>query len=122
MYFNIRHHRTGGLFVKPFRSRHVTDDRYFQRVLQYIHFNPAELYEPGWKDGSVRNLPALLKQLREYRYSSYAAYLGNNRAIDAILGTVGFDVAVLQDPQTMLEEAVTYYQELAMSRRRLANG
>ncbi len=63
MYFNIRHHRSGNLFVKPFRSRHVADDRYFQRVLQYIHCNPAELYERGWKSGAVKDITLLQKRL-----------------------------------------------------------
>ena len=59
MYFNIRHGRTGNLFIKPFRSRHVGEDRYFQRVVNYIHLNPAELFESGWKKGSVRNMDRL---------------------------------------------------------------
>ncbi len=70
MYFNISRERTGGLFVKPFRSRHVADDRYFRRVAQYIHFNPIELFEPGWKNGKVRATSKLERTLREYSYSS----------------------------------------------------
>ena len=46
MYFNASRERAGNLFVKPFRSKHVSDDRYFKRVAQYIHFNPIELMEP----------------------------------------------------------------------------
>src|SRR3989344_8017211 len=36
MYFNAKNERVGNLFMKPFRARHVGDDRYFQHVLQYI--------------------------------------------------------------------------------------
>lgn len=43
MYFNIKNKRVGNLFYKPFRSQHVPDDRYGQRVYNYIHANPWEL-------------------------------------------------------------------------------
>src|SRR3989338_8093959 len=51
MYFNIKYERSGGLFTRPFRARHIADDRYFQHVVSYIHLNPAELFERGWKEG-----------------------------------------------------------------------
>ena len=50
MYFNIKHERIGGLFTKPFRARHVSDDRYFQYVVDYIHLNPLELFEHKQKE------------------------------------------------------------------------
>lgn len=44
MYFNARYERVGSLFVKPFRSKHIDTDRYFQYLINYLHCNPAELY------------------------------------------------------------------------------
>lgn len=32
MYFNIKYQRTGNLFIKPFRSKHIADDIYIQRA------------------------------------------------------------------------------------------
>ena len=122
MYFNIRHHRTGSLFIKPFRSRHVADNLYFQRVLQYIHHNPAELYEQKWKEGVVEDIQKLFGELIEYPYSSFSAYQGKDTSTKPILSTVGFDIVTPSDPEEMLKEAAAYYEELAMSRRRLANG
>lgn len=112
MYFNAKNERTGNLFTKPFRSRHVGDDRYFQHVLQYIHCNPAELYESGWKSGKVRNIRALEKKLASYPYSSFGSYAGSG-IVSPILSRDGFDTANQLPVSRMLEEARAYYAEVA---------
>jgi len=84
MYFNIRHERTGILFQGVFKSKHIDDDQYLSRVLSYIHANHAELHEPKWKSGVIRNRIALEKFLLEYRYSSLNDYT-NIRAESTIL-------------------------------------
>ena len=63
MYFNIKYNRDGNLFYKPFRSRHIHDDRYGQHVYNYIRVNPWEV---------VRNESnnAQIKFLERYSYSS----------------------------------------------------
>ena len=113
MFFNAKYERVGGLFTKPFRARHVGDDHYFQRVIDYIHCNPAELYEPGWKKGLVRNMDRLENQLLQYRYSSFADYSGEQRAVVAILSRDGFDTYIPTTPKKMLAEARAYYKEIA---------
>ena len=111
MYFNAKNDRVGSLFTKPFRSRRVGTDRYFQHVLQYIHCNPAELYEPGWKSGKVRNMNALAKKLLDYPYSSLGNYAG--KRANPVLSSDGFEVANQQPILRMLEEARSYYAEVA---------
>lgn len=113
MYFNTKYERVGGLFVKPFRSRHVNTDRYFQRALQYIHCNPAELYEPKWKMGTVRNMRSLEKKLLSYPYGSFGAHQGQGHMLRAILDPSVFEIAVQAKPQKMLEEARRYYADAA---------
>lgn len=80
MYFNKRRDRVGNLFVKPFRSKHVHDDSYLGRIAQYIHFNPIELFEPGWKQGSVRSTRAIERRLNEYEFSSLPDYSREGKA------------------------------------------
>ncbi len=116
MYFNIRHRRTGNLFVKPFRSRHISDDLYFQRVLQYIHCNPAELYEPNWKMGIVKNPSVLQKQLIGYSYSSFADHAGEKTVARPILDESVFAVSTQPSPEIMLAEAALYYKDFPMAR------
>lgn len=114
MYFNVRNERTGNLFTKPFRSRHVGEDRYFQRVVNYIHCNPAELFEHGWKKGNVKNMDKLERMLRQYRYSSLADYAGDKRSLSAILGQDGFDAWDPVTPTKMLEDYRAYYADISM--------
>jgi len=111
MYFNTKHARVGNLFMKPFRARHVGDDRYFQHVLQYIHCNPTELYEPGWKSGKVKNMKLLQEKLIEYPYSSLRSY--ETKENNPILSRDGFEIADQLPLSRMLKEAREYYAEIA---------
>ena len=115
MYFNAKYKRTGNLFLRPFRSRHVSSDRYFQSVLQYIHLNPAELYEPGWKQGIVKNMSVLQEKLEKYPYSSFASY-SKNGPKHPVLSADGFEVAIQLPPSRMLAEARAYYQDVRGTR------
>lgn len=112
MYFNAKNERVGNLFMKPFRARHVGDDRYFQRVLEYIHCNPAELYEPGWKSGKVKDMRLLAKKLLEYPYSSLRSY--EKKTQNPILSREGFKIADQLPISRMLEEAQAYYATMAV--------
>ena len=85
MYFNIRYNRTGVLFKGTFKAKHVYTDQYFHHVLNYIHANHAELYEPKWKNGIIRNKPLIKKKLVEYRYSSLSDYCGPARPESLII-------------------------------------
>jgi putative transposase len=74
MYFNKKHDRTGPLFAGVFKSRHVADDRYLQRVASYIHLNPTDL-KIDWK------------QVESYPYSSLADFSSDTERLQkSILG------------------------------------
>ena len=111
MYFNAKNERVGNLFLKPFRSRHISTDVYFQRVLQYVHCNPAELYEPGWKSGKVRNMKTLERKLLEYPYSSLSSYV-RGQVSHPILSKEVFKVANHPTISRMLDDARSYYEEI----------
>lgn len=114
MYFNIKNERVGNLFVKPFRSKHVSDDRYFKRAVQYVHLNAADLFEKEWKSGKVKNPKTLEKKLKDYRYSSLPDYYGLERPEGAILAR---DVKNLFEElpplSSLITEAVEYYGTIA---------
>lgn len=113
MYFNKKYSRVGNLFLRPFRALHVGEDRYFQRVVDYIHCNPAEKYEPDWKRGIVKNIGSLEKTLLQYPYSSFADYAGIVRTQRAILSNDGFNVYRSQSPMRMLEDSRAYYAAIS---------
>jgi len=114
MYFNIKHERIGNLFLKPFRSRHVHDDKYFRHVAQYIHLNSVEIFERGWKQGVVRSIKNLEKNLIAYPYSSYPDYFGSARPEKAILDPCWMGVlrSEMAPPRELLFDALQYYENL----------
>jgi putative transposase len=100
MYFNVKRKRVGSLFVTPFRSKHIADDRYFQRVAQYIHLNPYEVVG--------------LKKLKEYSYSSLPDYCGEKRNVQTILNPEAFSLLIdtMPAPEGLIDEAAEYYASL----------
>lgn len=71
MYFNTKYERSGPLFVRPYRSRHVDSDEYLRWLLSYVHLNPLELHQVDWKENGVQDMDAAGTFLRNYRYSSF---------------------------------------------------
>ena len=112
MYFNIKNERVGNLFVKPFRSKRIGSDEYLNHVVSYIHLNPLELFEPGWKQGTVKVTKALERKLREYPYSSLRAYGKGRIAEREVLS--GAAVSLIQQVplRHVLQDAQEYYAEL----------
>lgn len=111
MYFNARHGRTGNLFIKPFKSRHIPDDRYFQHLINYVHCNPATLYEPEWKTSQVVDPQFLGDQIAAYPYSSLSAHTGAKTPINTILDSEVFSIVHTVRIQKMLQEARQYYAD-----------
>lgn len=114
MYFNAKNERIGSLFVSPFRSKHIDSDEYLKQVIQYVHLNSAELYEPGWKDGIVRDMPLLKKELATYRFSSFPEYAGVRRPEHSILdwGLVNDVYEKIPRLDAVVGEAAEYYRGL----------
>ncbi len=113
-YFNTKYDHVGNVFIGPFRSKYIADDRHLQHLVQYIHLNPIELSEPGWKKGIIKNKHLIEKRLNDYRYGSLPDYYGTKRPQRSILdsGAIQFlgDTPPLAD---ILEEAGAYYAELS---------
>src|SRR3989344_2208067 len=116
MYFNIKIERSGGLFTKPFRARHVSDDTYFQYVVDYIHLNPLELFNPGFKKAnpmSRRRLDVLSQRiikLEAYPFSSLIDFNSNKifRPERVLLNDKVFDMYQLKTTKQMMENALAY--------------
>ncbi len=114
MYFNKKRERTGALFSSKFKSRHVHSNEYFRRVINYIHANPAELFEPGWKHGLVRDERNLERALVSYPYSSYPDYCAGHSRIHAAIITKDAVLELLEEWPTfagLLEDASTFARD-----------
>lgn len=76
MYFNKKYERNGVLFQGSFKTRFVQNEQYLVYLSKYIHLNPVELIEPQWQENGIGNWAATNKFLEDYKWSSYADYIG----------------------------------------------
>lgn len=119
MYFNVKNERSGGLFTKPFRARHVSDDRYYQYVVDYIHINSLKLFEHEWKENqnkSRRRLDLLaqrITKLEAYPFSSLPDFNGVSRPERSLLGDEIFDIYQKKTTKEMVENALAYSETLS---------
>ncbi len=66
--FNRKYHKDGALFRGRYKSILVDEDAYLLQLTRYIHRNPIEVKKK------------MVKQLSEYRWSSYLAYINHSEA------------------------------------------
>ena len=90
MYFNTKYHRKGALFEGRFKAKHLDYDQYLKYQYTYIHLNPIGIIDKGWKKKEISNKEKAKKFLKEYKYSSYKDYVGEEREENAILNKEAF--------------------------------
>lgn len=76
IYFNQKYERSGALFQGTFQAIHVNDEAYFAHLPFYIHCNPLDLIEPGWRYGKIKNYKKAIEFLERYKYSGHLDYIG----------------------------------------------
>ena len=80
-YYNHKYGRIGHLFQERFKSQPVGDWDYFLTLLRYIHQNPLK--------------PHLVTSLREYKWSSWLEYIGQEKnafcAINVVLSRISLE-------------------------------
>jgi hypothetical protein len=94
--FNGRHERTGHLFGQRFGAVVVDSDVYGHELSRYSHLN-----HPRSIEGSLRDR---LRDLREYEWSSYRAYVG----LEAPRWPVVTDVLLADFGETCIEQQDNY--------------
>ena len=75
-YFNLRNERSGSLFQGKYKFVRIESDEQLAYIPFYIHFNPIEIVESGWKERQVKNRDQALDFLKSYQWSSLRDYLG----------------------------------------------
>jgi putative transposase len=90
MFFNKKYERNGSLFQGRFKATHANTDTYLEYLFAYIHLNPVKLIQSDWKEKGMKHKNKAEKFLREYQYSSYLDYLGENTARGLILNRPAF--------------------------------
>ncbi len=79
-YFNMLYERSGNLFQGAYKVVEVNKDSQFKYVPLYIHMNPLDLIENGWKEKGIRNVKRGLEFLEKYRWSSLKDYISDSPA------------------------------------------
>lgn len=97
-YFNTKNERVGSLFQGPFKAVRMESDEQLLHVTRYIHLNPLVGY--------------LVKDLRNFEWSSYPAYIGleNNKLckreeIEQLIS--------LKDYEKFVQDQADYAKQLA---------
>lgn len=77
MKFNERYDEKGSLFQGSYRSKTISDDRYFRYVSAYIQLkNALDLY-PGGQTNARKNFDHAYNWVCSYPYSSLGDYVGS---------------------------------------------
>lgn len=90
MYFNKKYERTGSLFEGKFKAEHAGNDRYLKYLYSYIHLNPIKLINKKWKEEGIKDKNKVINYLKQYKYSSYLDYTGENRVQNKVLNINSF--------------------------------
>jgi putative transposase len=85
MYFNTKYNRSGPLFCRPSRAKHIDSDEYFRWVFAYVHLNPIDLLESDWKEKGLRDTEKARLFMQSYSFSSFPDYFGEARQESRIL-------------------------------------
>lgn len=91
MYFNTKHDRSGNLFQGAFKATPIDNDNHLRYLFAYIHLNPIKLFDSKWKELGIKDKKGAQNYLKNYHFSSYHEYLGEQRpGHQAILNPTDF--------------------------------
>jgi len=82
--FNIKYKRVGPLFQGKYKIAHIKTNRHLLYLPYYIHLNPLDLMDHGWRDGSLKDLKKAKSFLSSYDWSSHRDYAGESKFPDIL--------------------------------------
>lgn len=74
--YNIVHKRKGRLFVGSYRAVHLQSDAQAAHIFTYVHGNPLDVIDLGWRSGEIKNWKKARAFLQNYLWSSLGVYAG----------------------------------------------
>ncbi|MGC8880810.1 MAG: transposase [Minisyncoccia bacterium] len=75
-YFNLKYQRKGVLFESRYKAIEIKEESHFIHLPYYLHCNPLDLIQSGWRKGEIKNYKKAINFLENYRWSSHLDYLG----------------------------------------------
>ena len=86
MYFNNKYDHSGTVFQGQYKYKHVGDEIYLQYLIDYVHLNPFGIEEPDlMKTAKREHIDEAIEYSKNYEYSSFKDYLGEERMQGVIL-------------------------------------
>lgn len=114
VYFNKKYDRSGYVFQGRFKAVVVQKEGQFLHLSRYIHLNPVDLIESGWKEEGIKDWQKTHEFLENYRWSSYPDWIGKKN-FSSVLDLKGVE-GVFEGPDRykrfMGEWAVGYYGKI----------
>jgi putative transposase len=98
LYFNQKYQRVGGLVQGRFRAVMVASDELLLHVLRYIHLNPI--------------VSGVVKNLKEYPWSSHLDYLGKPGRLNCLKLTTLSNFPSVGEYEEFILDHVGYAQEV----------
>lgn len=109
-YFNIKNERSGSLFQGKYKFTKIESEEQLNYIPFYIHFNPIELVESGWKEKKIEDKDMAIDFLKSYPWSSLSDYLGYNNYSKIINKNIL--ESYLGKPATLEEEIANWIEEI----------
>lgn len=78
MYFNTKYKRSGPLFVRPFRSSHISNESYYLYIFSYIHLNIISLVQSDWEGKGIKDKSKAEDFIKNYKYSTFCEFEDKN--------------------------------------------
>jgi putative transposase len=83
-YFNRKYERKGTLYETRFKRIEIANEKHFSYLPFYIHCNPLDLFDYGWRKREIADAEKAWQFLENYRWSSHLDYLGKENFPDVI--------------------------------------
>ncbi len=75
-YFNAKYQRSGALFQGRYKNILIKNESHFIHIPYYIHLNPLDLIDLGWRENKLKDYRKAINFLEKYRWSSFLDYIG----------------------------------------------
>lgn len=80
-YFNLKHDRRGALFSGRYRAVIAKTQFQSDAISRYISvINPLDVFQPGWREDSLKNINDAFAFLKKYEFSSFPDKIGERRS------------------------------------------
>jgi putative transposase len=99
-YFNIKHHRTGPLWVGHFKDILIKNDEQLLHLTRYIHLNPTSAN--------------LVKKPENWAHSSYLEYISSKNDIKGICNYYELFDLTTEQYQKFVNDRIGYQKDLSL--------